>query len=264
MASSILRIGYIVPVLLMLFFTTSCSTSRKAVYFNNFQDSVFNSSTIDQEPVIQKNDLLNISISSLNPKATEIFNQTSASLSVSEQTTAGISSSNGYLVGVDGMITLPVLGKLKAAGLSKLELTNRITDELIKRELLVDPIVTIRFLNFRITVLGEVNRPAVVTVASEKISILEAIGLAGDLTIYGRRDNVTLIREEGGRKIVKRLNLNSGDIFLSPYYYLKSNDIVYAEPNRSKIGSTNNARQILPIVLSGVSIIAIILTRTNF
>lgn len=121
--------------------------------------------------------------------------------------------------------------------------------------------MNIRFLNFKVTVLGEVGRPTVISVANEKISILEAIGIAGDLTIYAKRDNVLLIREENGNKVVKRLNLNQTDIFTSPYYYLQTNDIVYAEPNNARLTASSNVRQILPLILSGLSFVAIILTR---
>lgn len=237
----------------------ACNTSRRAVYFNNFTDSAFVSEHTYPEPVIQKNDLLSITVSSLNPKATELFND--PNFSGAKGNESGTSESIGYLVGNDGTIIFPIIGKVKAEGLTKDQFVNSITTSLVKQELLIDPIVNVRFLNFKITVLGEVARPAVVNVPSERITILEAIGLAGDLTIYGRKDNVTLIREEDGKKVVRRLNLNSGDIFLSPYYYLKSNDIIYAEPNKSKIGSTNNSRQFIPILLSALSLLAIIVTQ---
>ena len=109
--------------------------------------------------------------------------------------------------------------------------------------------------------LGEVNRPGIVYVPSEQISILEALGQAGDLTIYGLRDNVILIRQEGGEKLVKRLNLNSSEIFKSPYFFLKSNDVLYVEPGKNKIASISRTQQLLPVVLSGLSLVIIILTN---
>ena len=132
---------------------------------------------------------------------------------------------------------------------------------LIDKKLLFDPIVTARFLNFRVTVLGEVARPGIVYVPSEQISILEALGDAGDLTIYGVRSNVILIRQEGGEKLVKRLDLNSSDILKSPYFFLKSNDVIYVEPGKEKIASINRTQQLLPVILSGLSLIIIILTN---
>jgi len=172
-----------------------------------------------------------------------------------------IAPSAGYLVNQDGYIQFPVLGNILAGGLNKQKLSDDITRMLIEKQLLKDPIVTVRYLNFRVTVLGEVARPTVVSVPNEKISILEALGLAGDLTIYAKRDNILLIREEKGSKLVKRLNLNTSEIFTSPYYYLKSNDIVYAEPNSAKVAANTSTRQMLPLILSGLSFVAIILTR---
>ena len=127
--------------------------------------------------------------------------------------------------------------------------------------MLIDPIVNVRYLNFRVTVLGEVAHPTVVSVPSEKISILEALGLAGDLTIYARRDNVLLIREENGNKTIRRINLNSSEILASPYYYLKSNDILYAEPNKAKVASTTRTNFLLPVIFSGLSFVVIVLDR---
>jgi polysaccharide export outer membrane protein len=164
-------------------------------------------------------------------------------------------------VSQDGFIDFPGLGKVMAAGISKQRLKEEITQMLVNSKLLIDPIVTVRYLNYRVTVLGEVARPTVVTVPNEKISILEAIGLAGDLTIYAKRDNVLLIREEKGSKVIKRINLNTSEIFTSPYYYLKSNDVVYVEPNNTKVASASRSQQLLPIVLSALSFVAIILTR---
>ena len=118
---------------------------------------------------------------------------------------------------------------------------------------MIDPIVTVRFLNFRVTILGEVEHPTVITVPSERISILEALGLAGDITIYGKRDNVLLIREEGSEKIIKHIDLNSQEILTSPYYYLKSNDVLYVQANKDKVRSVSNPRLLLPVLFSILS-----------
>jgi polysaccharide export outer membrane protein len=137
----------------------------------------------------------------------------------------------------------------------------KITDSLLNRKLLVDPIISVRLLNFKVTVLGEVAHPTVVNVVNEKMTLLEALGLAGDITIYGKKNHVMVIREEDGIKNIKYLDLNSSEIFTSPYYYLKSNDIVYVEPTRARISSSTQSSQIIPIVLSILSIAAIIITR---
>lgn len=231
----------------------SCVDTREAVYFNNVPDQALNINTEDAQKIVP-NDILAITVTSLNPDASLMFNTAAASNS---------SATPGYLVDQEGYIQFPVLGRLKVSDLSKKQLTDSLRNTLIEKKLLIDPVVTIRYLNFRVTVLGEVQKPTVVLVPNEKISLLEALGMAGDLTIYARRDNITLIRDEDGKRKIKRINLNNGEIFNSPYYYLKSNDIVYVEPNKVKISSATPLRQNLPIILSGLSLLAIIFTRIN-
>lgn len=273
MTRSLPLLSRVLPLIVIVaILSVSCRTTKAPIYFNNVRDTLFKGTGYNVESVIRPNDLLNITITSLNPEASVIFNaplnsQNNSNNNGGGSTATGVSApglANGYLVNNDGFIQLPVLGNIKASGLTKSQLKANVTKELVDRKLLVDPIVTIRFTNFRVTVLGEVARPTVVTVPSEKISILEAIGLAGDLTIYAKRDNVVLIREEEGTKVIKRLNLNSTDIFTSPYYYLKSNDIIYAEPNENKIAMTSETRQLLPIAISGLTLVVIFLDRIIF
>jgi len=166
----------------------------------------------------------------------------------------GSTKVTGYLVGQDGLIRFPILGNIQAAGKSKKEVRNQITAMLIDRQLLIEPIVDIRYLNYKISILGEVKDPSVLTIDNERISILEALGLVGDITIYGRRDNVSLIREENGMKIIHRLDLTSNQIFESPYYYLQSNDIIYVEPNKGKIAGASELKQWIPVILSAISL----------
>jgi polysaccharide export outer membrane protein len=237
----------------------SCINTKNVAYLNDVKDSVRVMSNTGLEPVIQKKDILSISVTSLSVEATIIFNTPNQPASPTAVTN-NTSQTAGYLVSEDGTIKFPILGDLPAAGLTQKQLENNITKLLTDKKLLYDPIVTSRFLNFRVTVLGEVLRPGVVYVPSEQISILEAIGQAGDLTIYGKRDNVILIRQEGGEKLIKRLNLNSSQILKSPYFYLKSNDVLYVEPGIEKIASINRTQQLLPIVLSALSLVTIILT----
>jgi polysaccharide biosynthesis/export protein len=263
----------------MSYVFSSCVNAKKTIYFNNIQDTVLTQQIMNLEPVIRKSDLLLISVSSLNPEASMVFNSPNFVNAAGGGGGAGgvtpagsaapvnpVSSSstllNGYLVNTDGEVKFPVIGNIKAEGLTKKQLEDQITRELVSRKLLIDPIVTIRFMNFRVTVIGEVARPSTINVTNERISILEALGLAGDLTIYGKRENVLLIREEGTNKIVHRMDLTSKDVLSSPYYYLKTNDIVYVEPNNARIASTSRTQQLLPIVLSALSFIAIIVTYT--
>ncbi|HUQ64685.1 MAG TPA: polysaccharide biosynthesis/export family protein [Flavitalea sp.] len=239
----------------------SCVDTKKVTYFPDLGEGVIPSSAVNLEPVINKSDILSISVTSPNPDATVMFNAPNMAANQTSAAAGNIAPSSGYLVSQEGFIEFPALGKIQAAGITKQKLKDDITQRLIESKLLIDPIVSIRLLNYRVTVLGEVLRPTVVTVPNERISILEAIGLAGDITIYGKKENVLLIREEKGSKVIKRINLNSSEIFSSPYYYLKSNDVVYVEPNNAKVASSSRSQQLLPIILSALSFAAIILTR---
>lgn len=240
-------------------FLFSCTSTKQIAYFNNQAEGVYDNKTPALQQTIIASDLLSIVVSSLNPEASQIFNTANVSSSPSMGT--NVRNSVGYLVEQDGSIQFPLLGKIQAAGLTKTELAEFLRKTLEDKKLLIDPIVVINFLNFRVTVLGEVTHPMVVSVPNEKISLLEAVGMAGDLTPFARRDNVLLIREEKGKRLLKRINLNSGDIFNSPYYYLKSNDIVYAEPNKAKVFNTSGVREVLPLAFSFLTVVTLILYR---
>jgi len=232
---------------------------KKVVYLNGIGDREFNNTLDNLEPVIQKNDLLSITVSSPNATASQPFN---TAVAVSTQQIGYASTqASGYLVDQDGYIDLPMLGRIKAAGLTKKELKESITKSLAEGKYLLFPVVSVRYLNFKVTVLGEVARPMVINVPDEKINILEALGFAGDMTIYARRDNVTLIREEKGKRIVKRLDMNSEAMLASSYYYLRSGDILYVEPNKAKVSGASNTRNWLPAILSALSLSAVIIDR---
>lgn len=249
----------VIIALLVLSFFSSCMSSKKIAYFNDIKDSTVILSAAGLEPVIQEKDILSISVSSLSPEATELFNLPNLPITPSSSLSTSSPQTAGYLVNDEGYIKFPILGEVKAAGLTQKQLEANITQMLIDKKLLYDPIVTARFLNFRVTVLGEVNQPGVIYAPNAQLSILEAIGQAGDLTIFGLRDNIILIRQEGTAKIVKRLDLNSSKILKSPYFFLKSNDVIYVEPGKAKVASTDFTRQYLPIVFSGITVIAVLL-----
>jgi len=247
-------------VLCVMFCCVSCVNTKKFAYFYGINDTTISSPNSKiPEPVIYQNDILTISVSSPNPEADIIFNAPNAMLTQSGSSSGNLGSqTSGYLVNPEGNIQFPMLGNIKVAGLTKGQIKTLITNTLVEKKLLVDPVVSIRIINFRVTVMGEVRLPSVVTVPSEKMSLLEAIGMAGDLTPYAKRDNILLIREENGKKIIRRINLNTSDLFTSPYYYLKSNDIVYVEANSARLASADRSMQLLPIILSGVSVLAVI------
>ncbi len=253
--------------LALAFFCISCTNTKKALYFSDQRDAVLPPGFTLPDPIIEKNDLLSISVSSLNPSSTVIFNNPNVTSDNNNYNFQGNSAqATGYLVTSEGAIQFPVLGMLKVTGLTENQLRAFISKELEDKKLLKDPIVSVRHLNFKVTVLGEVNHPTVITVANEKITLLEALGLAGDITIYGKRSNVLIIREVQGERTIKRLNLNASELFASPYYYLRSNDIVYVEPNKSRITASSKGTYLIPIILSGLSFMAIIadrITRKN-
>jgi polysaccharide export outer membrane protein len=239
---------------------SSCVATEKATYFSNVTNS---SVEINREnevlPIIQRNDILSIYISSLSPEASAVFNTTNTQ-ATSTSTTTGSTSAGGYLVNAEGTIQLPILGNIKAEGLTKQQLKTYLTDLINEKKLLIDPVVTIRHLNYEVTVIGEVGKPTVINVPNEKISMLKALGIAGDITIYGKKENVLLIREIDGKRIINRIDLNSKNFLSSPYYYLQPNDVLYVEPNEIKIINANRNQQLLPTILSALSIVAVVIT----
>lgn len=183
---------------------------------------------------IQKDDLLDIVVSSIEPELLRPFNQqyignNSGNNNGNYNSNSGYN--RGYLVEVDGTINYPLLGKIKVAGLTRREVIDLIQKKLDKGGYVKDPIVTIRFQNFRISILGEVNRPGTYNISSERITLFEALSMAGDLTIHGRRDRVAVIREIDSERTILYHDLRSMEVFQSPDYFLKQNDMIYVEPN---------------------------------
>jgi len=186
-------------------------------------------------PSIQPDDILTITVSSLSAESNVLFNNVLLPNNGNVGTLAE-KINEGYLVDKEGAINFPVIGRIMLGGMTKEEAQTKMTD-LIKTQV-KNPIVNVRFKNFKVTVIGEVAKPATFTVLTEKINVLEALGLAGDMTSYGRRENVLIIREKDGVRTATRINLNNKSVLSSPYYYLQQNDIVYVEPdNKSKTAS---------------------------
>ena len=218
-------------------FLIGCGPQRNLVYFSNIDDEDINKTVAIENvviPTIQPDDLLNIQVKTLSAESNLLFNQgvigsLGSSVTDARATQRG-STVEGYLVDKDGYINFPVLGKIHIGGLTKDAATDTIAN-ILDREYVKDPTVNIRFLNFKITLLGEVSRPSTVTILTEKVNILEAISLAGDLTPIGKRENVLIIREKDGQRRLIRVNLNDKHLMLSPDYFLQQNDIVYVEPD---------------------------------
>ena len=216
----------------------SCGSSKNVTYFQNIDDVSLAASRGLFDATIMPKDMLTITVNTSNPDAAKPFNLVVSSEMVNNK--LSYSSGQGtllqYLVDNDGFINFPVIGKIHVAGLTKTEcedlIKSKIQPYLARTE---NPVVTVRMSSYRVTVTGEVNRPGVIPVASEKMSIIEALAQAGDLTIYGLRDNICLIRTDSqGEKHYVRLNLNDANIFNSPYYYVQQDDIIYVEPNKVK------------------------------
>lgn len=184
---------------------------------------------------IQPNDMLHIYVESATPESAIQFNQeTNRSTSVGTGKTASGSSNMGYLVNQDGDIVFPILGSLHVGGMTHRELATMLEQRLIAEGYITDPVVTVRLLNFKVSILGDVSHPTQLQIDGERVTIFEALSMAGDLTIYGQRKNVTVVREENGVRTIGTLDLTSKDVFKSPYYYLHQNDMVYVEPNKRK------------------------------
>jgi polysaccharide export outer membrane protein len=223
----------------MLAISLVACRGRKAAVYNyleNIKDSSFKQSVYIAEPIIQKNDLLSIQVSSasLDPTVDQMYNmQISGSASQNQQL-------QGYLVDVHGNIELPRIGQIHVEGLTKTELEQQVKARL--KGALVQPAVLIRFLNFRITVLGEVTTGGVLTIPTERLTIIEAVGMAGGITEYGTIKNVKILRENDGVRRMGTLDLTSPAIFQSPYYQLQQNDVVLVDQTSYKLRQVEQQR----------------------
>lgn len=235
-----------------------CTSAKKIPYFKGLDGSTAVDKIAKQhEARICSDDLLAITVSGLDPIAVAPFN-----LPIVAYTTPGsefISTTptfQPYLIDINGEVDFPVIGKIKLAGLTKSAAIAEIKERL--KPYLKDPIITIQFMNYKVTVLGEVARPGSYTMSNERVTLLEALGLAGDMTVYGKRDNVLLIRENAGEKQFVRINLNSTDLLSSPFYYLQQNDVIYVEPNQTRVSAAASAN--VPLYLSAISTLASMIT----
>lgn len=234
---------------------SSCSRQRNLVYFSDLKGTNGNTSQVLDagEPTILKNDILGITVNSTSPESNLLF----ASVP-SNPTINGVYEREGYRVSNGGIIKFPVLGQVKLEGLTIGQAQALMETELSKY--VKNAIVNIKFMNFRVTVIGEVNHPSTFTVTNEKINLLEALGLAGDMTPYGKRENVLLIREVDGTRMMERVNLNSKEVLNSPYFYLKQNDVIYVEPDKAKSVEVSNNNRLMPLVVAAISAVAVLAT----
>ncbi len=232
----------------------NCASKEKVAYFQEVEGVKIKDEIINFEPEIQVGDLLAINVSAVDGAAAIPFN-----LYETPAVGNNVASADPikYLVDSNGEINFPVLGKLKVAGFT----TNKVNDNLteILRPYIKNPIVNIRITNFKITVLGQVQSPGTYPIPNERVSILEAIGMAGDLEIHGQRKNVMIIREQNGKRVFVNIDLTNKELFSSPYFYLSQNDVVYVEPNKVQVNSSAVGAN-TGVILSSISILLSIIT----
>ena len=246
-------------VLLIVF--SSCVSKKDIIYFQN--DSINQAEVSNSyQTIFKPDDLLQITISSQNVEATKDFNLPSVSFRATTNAVTAAPTQQSYLVDSKGEIDFPVLGKIKIGGLTREE-TILLFKELLDPAYVKDPNINIRIANFKVSVMGDVKNPGSFTIPNERITILDALALAGDTNISARRDNIKIIREEDNKKVFYEIDLRSNKIFTSPVYYLQQNDYIYVEQNYAKIQSaSSNSNTSLFISLTGLVITIIsILTR---
>ena len=238
----------------------SCTPTKNSYYFKTLPKDTRIDNTLNKvtESKIRKGDLLTINISSLNPAEDAVYN---AAASSAVSGSLSLASGSGYTVDINGNIQFHRLGIIHAEGMTRRELKEKVQKDL--SPYLKDPIVTVHYANHRVTILGEVNKPQVLQMPEEQMTLLEVLGNSGDLNSIGRRDNILIIRETGNGKQFKRINLEDQSIFTSEWYYLQPDDVVYVEPSDKKIKDEKRARiqQDISVALSGISLILIILSR---
>jgi polysaccharide biosynthesis/export protein len=243
---------------LVICLLSSCATKKEIVYFQDAENLPEKINEQTFEPIIESNDILFVSISSMNEAVLLPFKRSTG-------LEGNVSNSNpglqGYLVNVEGDIRFPVIGNVSVAGKTRGQAEADLKSEL--SEFITDVVVDVRIMNFKITVIGEVNNPGVYNIPDERVTIPQALGLAGDLSEDGKRENILVIREINGQHQVSRIDLTKTDFFLSPYYFLKQNDVVYVEPSTKGVKKSGFIPDI-PALLSLMTVVLstiILLTR---
>ncbi|WP_369765666.1 polysaccharide biosynthesis/export family protein [Flavobacterium sp. WC2429] len=216
---------------LMVLLLFSCASRKDVVYYQDIDSITNQEKTNSYEVKIQADDLLMITVFGEDPEIALPFNLKSPTVSAS----SGGQSPLSYLVDANGTIDFPVLGSLKVSGLTRSEMLKMLQDKI--KVYIKNPIINLQITNFKVSVQGEVNAPGTYPIASNRITLIEALTMARDLTIYGKRNNILIIREVDGVKSYNRVDITKAGFINSPFYYLAQNDVIYVEPNKSKIGA---------------------------
>lgn len=242
---------------ILVLLLASCATKKEILYFQNTEGLTELADMQIFEPVVEMNDVLHINVTSLNAEVVAPFVKIPTEGTLNNQNPL----LNGYLVNSEGNIQFPVLGSVSVAGKTRMQIQNELKSLLA--DFITDVVVDVRIMNFKITVIGEVNNPGVYTIQDERVTLPQAIGLAGDLSREGNRDKIMILREEDGKQKVTHVDFTKTDFFNSPYYFLKQNDIVYVEPSLKGVKKSGFIPDI-PALLSLFTVIlstVILLTR---
>jgi len=256
-----MRLLTFVSVLMLL---SSCVSHKDLVNFREVNLPLGRAERIANahELRIQPNDLLRVQVESIDPNASAPFNQAAAGQNMGQSNLQNLQLFMGYLVDQDGYIDLPIIGRVEARGQTIESLQFLIRGKL--KVFLKDPVVNVRFLNFKVTMLGEVNRPGQLALTNSRMTLLEAIGAAGDMTDYADRSNVMLIREQDGTRSYQRIDLSTDEVFESPYYYLQQNDVIYIEPLKARTATVaDRGQRVVSYGTAVLSVVALIFTLTR-
>ncbi len=241
-----------------LLLLTSCVSKKKIIYLQH-DGSLQSTDTIKYESKLQPDDVLLITVTSDQPELASRYNLMYINMkSIEMRSSPNNDALISYLIDQNGEINFPGLGRIKLAGLTTIEAEDKI--ESMLTDYLANPGVVIRLLNYKISVMGEVNKPGYQTIPGQRITLLEALSGAGDMTIYGQRNNVTVVRDDNGVVTVNEVDLTSSDFINSPFYYLGHNDLVYVKPNKTKI----NSSAVGPNITVGISAISLLITIIAF
>ncbi len=245
-------------VALALLLLCSCASRKNVAYLQNIESASVGQANAF-EPTLKPDDLLSIIISAETPEVTVPFNM--PAIQGNYEINNNQNGIKTYLIDTGGNIEFPVIGRIKLGGLTRAEAIDKISAAVAVY--IKNPSVNLRILNYKVSVLGEVNQPGTFTLASERITLLEALSLAGDLTIYGKRDNILVIREADGKKTFTRVDITKADFMSSPFYYLTQNDQIVVEPNKTRINASAFGPNVTAVisVLSLVATLAILIVR---
>jgi polysaccharide export outer membrane protein len=253
--SPFLKIAFIFSFLIF----QSCASRKTIAYLQDIDGNTNSAKALSYEPVLKNDDLLSIIVSAEDPEITYMFNipQIQGNYKVSENQD-GIKT---YLINNKGEIEFPVLGKIKLAGLTRDQAVEKLSEKI--KPYITNPTINLRILNYKISVLGEVNKPGSYTINSERITLLEAIANAGDLTIYGKRNNILIIREKDGNKTYNRIDITKSDFINSDFYYLTQNDVIVVEPNKTRVNASVFGPNVTAIISATSVVLSLLILLTR-